>query len=122
MTDEHERILKHAISHYGEAHQIDKAIEEMSELTKALLKLRYAAKGYELDILQKAVAEEIADVGIMLRQLRMIFDFDTDILRYEEEKVQRLQRQMKKELGIVAWMPLPDPYNASPTWAERSEE
>lgn len=98
MTDEHERILKHAISHYGEAHQIDKAIEEMSELTKALLKLRHAEKDYELDILQKAVAEEIADVGIMLRQLRMIFDFDTAILHYEDEKVQRLQRQIRKEV------------------------
>lgn len=97
MTDEHKRILKHAISHYGETHQIDKAIEEMSELTKALLKLRYAEKDYELDILQKAVAEEMADVGIMLLQLRMIFDFDSTILQYEEEKVQRLQRQIRKE-------------------------
>ena len=98
MTDEHERILKHAISHYGEAHQIDKAIEEMSELTKALLKLRYAEKDYEREILQEAVAEEIADVGIMLRQLRMIFDFDATILQYEDDKVQRLQRQMRKEV------------------------
>ena len=97
MTDEHERILKKAIEHYGDGTQIDKAIEEMSELTKALLKLRHAEKDYELDILQKAVAEEIADVGIMLRQLRMIFDFDSTILHYEDEKVQRLHRQIRKE-------------------------
>ena len=97
MTDEHERILKKAIEHYGEAHQIDKAIEEMSELTKALLKLRYAEKDYEKEILQEAVAEEIADVCIMIRQLRMIFNFDGTILCYEDEKVRRLQRQIKKE-------------------------
>ena len=97
MTDEHERILKKAIEHYGEAHRIDKAIEEMSELTKALLKLRYAEKDYEKEILQEAVAEEIADVSIMIRQLRMIFNFDGTILCYEDEKVRRLQRQIKKE-------------------------
>lgn len=97
MTSEKMNVLERAINTYGNDAQIDKAIEEMSELTKALLKLRYAAKDYEHDILQEAVAEEIADVGIMLRQLRMIFDFDATILHYEDEKVQRLQRQMRKE-------------------------
>jgi len=33
-------VLQTAIDHYGSERQIDKAIEEMSELTKALLKLR----------------------------------------------------------------------------------
>lgn len=97
MNEEDERILKHAIQHYGKDRQIDKAVEELSELTKALLKYRYASEGYETSILRDSVAEEIADVGIMLRQLRMIFGFDTLILSYEGKKIERLNRRMRKE-------------------------
>lgn len=39
------QILQDAIKHYGAEHQVDRAIEEMAELTKALLKMRRPGKG-----------------------------------------------------------------------------
>ena len=46
-------VLIKAISHYGSEHQIDKAIEEMSELIKALMKYRYCVRQYEKDIVKE---------------------------------------------------------------------
>ena len=62
-----------AVEQFGDDAQILIAIEEMSELSKALLKwLRY--KNFDQgrrDELLKAIAEERADVGIMLNQLEV---------------------------------------------------
>ena len=79
--------LEKIIGTYGEQAQIDIAIEEMSELTKALLKHRRAKikdSSIEYDI-----AEEMADVKIMLEQLEIIFDNSADVSRYMEYKVNR---------------------------------
>lgn len=66
-------ILNEAIDKYGTLGQIDKAIEEMSELTKALLKERYARmiNNHLAEI--DNVCEELADAVIMLNQLVLIF-------------------------------------------------
>jgi len=87
-------ILEKAIETYGEDAQIDKAIEEMSELTKALLKDRHRTKDYEEDILFDAVAEEMADVHIMLEQLSMIYNNAEQVCRYQNEKLKRLEKRL----------------------------
>lgn len=66
-------ILNKAIDHYGKSGQIDKAIEEMSELTKALLKERYARMTNNHLAEIDNVCEELADAVIMLNQLVLIF-------------------------------------------------
>ena len=85
-------ILNKAIETYGEHSQIDKAIEEMAELTKALLKLRYCEKDFERQIVQDAVSEEMADVEIMLTQLHMIFGNTKKVEEYQIKKIKRLDR------------------------------
>lgn len=90
-------IMDSAIETYGKEHQIDKAIEEMSELIKALLKFRYAAEGYEMDILQDAVDEEMADVRIMMTQLTMIFDNAARQAAWKRKKLERLERKLAVE-------------------------
>lgn len=66
-------VLNKAIDKFGTSSQIDKTIEEMSELTKALLKERYARKTeHHLEAIAN-VCEELADVIIMLNQLEIIF-------------------------------------------------
>ena len=65
-------ILQKAINTYGEQPQVDVAIEEMSELTKALLKYR-RNEDMSVDRRLNNILEEIADVQIMLEQLRMIY-------------------------------------------------
>ncbi len=92
------KIMSEAIEKYGVESQTDKTMEEMSELTKALLKLRHAKPtGVEHDILIDAVAEEMADVEIMIIQLHMIFDNDRKVAEYREKKLARLERRLKSD-------------------------
>lgn len=91
-------VLLRAIETYGEKAQIDKVLEEMSELTKALLKLRYAKPtGVEKDILMDAVSEEMADVEIMLEQLHMIYQNDKKVSEYRQKKIERLERRLNSD-------------------------
>lgn len=97
MTQEREaKILEGAIKTWGEEAQIVVAIEEMSELTKALSKyLRYyvAEQGDHGQIVAD-IREEMADVGIMLNQMELIFGDPT-----EEEilKLLRLEQRIEAE-------------------------
>ena len=94
-------ILQRAIDTYGEMRQVDKCVEEMSELTKALLKLRYAKPtGVEADILRDAVSEEMADVEIMLEQLHMIYQNDNKVNEYRQKKIERLERRLNGHNGV----------------------
>lgn len=92
-----EGILRKAIATYGKTAQVDMAIEEMSELTKALCKERR----YELTPGKHATAhanviEEIADVMIMCRQLLIIFDKDNEIQSEINYKINRLNERLKE--------------------------
>lgn len=67
-------ILQGAIDAFGESAQVDILIEEMSELTKALIKARRSKKPYNT----REVMEELADVTICLCQLEIILDMHWD--------------------------------------------
>lgn len=78
-------LYEQAVAQFGEEHQILIAIEEMSELTKALVKyLRY---GGNPDILA-SIQEERADVEVMLNQLHVIFG---DCSKEECQKLEHLR-------------------------------
>lgn len=62
-------VLRNAIRTFGNDSQIDMLIEEMSELTKALLKARRSGRK---DYHMPQVLEELTDVEICLDQLRLI--------------------------------------------------
>lgn len=99
MTQEREgSILEGALVTFGEDVQIDMMIEEMSELTKALLKERRsldASSGVdELEKLEDSIREEIADVQIMLNQMQLIFGDCTD---WEIKKLERLAERLRRE-------------------------
>ena len=63
---EYETIYNKVLIKYGTDRQIDKLIEEMAELTKALMKYKY---GFENN-----VPEEFADVEFLLKQLKPVFN------------------------------------------------
>lgn len=97
MTQEREaKILEGAIKTWGEEAQIVVAIEELSELTKALTKwLRYYLTSHgDYEQIVADIREEMADVGIMLNQLCLIFGDPT-----EEEilKLLRLEQRIEAE-------------------------
>ena len=95
-------VLKSAICAYGSSAQIDMAIEEMSELTKAMLKKRRADSAEGPDSIAALAAlsnirEEMADVIIMLTQLMMIYGDRNTIGNDIEKKILRLKRRLEKK-------------------------
>ena len=66
------RNLNTIVETYGNDAQEDMAIEECSELIKAILKFRRSDE--KTAEMREAVIDEIADVQIMLTQLEIIFN------------------------------------------------
>ncbi|WP_287827079.1 hypothetical protein [Oscillibacter sp.] len=91
-------LLTRAVKTYGKDAQMDMAVEEMAELTKALCKVKRAAPGCETAAAVSNVFEEIADVQIMLDQLRIIFGGST--IDLEDGKLDRLKRRLDRHDGI----------------------
>ena len=90
--------LKKIIEAYGEDSQVHIAIEEMSELVKALLKYRRAVEyGGDAEKCKAHITEEMADVWIMLFQLELIFR-NADAIRSQiEYKIERQLKRIKEE-------------------------
>lgn len=70
-TTNRPEVLQECVNTYGAEAQVDMAVEEMSELTKALLKYRRkeAQGSKDLEAARENILEEVADVIIMLTQL-----------------------------------------------------
>ncbi|MEG0941923.1 MAG: hypothetical protein RSE64_08510 [Oscillospiraceae bacterium] len=90
------KILECAIETFGAEAQIVVAIEELSELIKALTKF-LRADGSQTEAVLENIREELADVSIMLNQLELIFGGYSDI---ECAKLERLI-SMLEERGAV---------------------
>ena len=85
------------IDAHGTKVQEDIAIEELAELQKAILKhRRYRSEETEQDII-----DEIADVEIMLEQLKIIYSCRNDVEKRIEYKIEREIKRIKKKYSIV---------------------
>lgn len=94
-----EKIFEVAES-YNIEDQIDVLIEEMSELTKALLKNRRAQNGHTdtpVGHTVQNIIEEIADVQIMLLQINYLGDFEDDVIDIMNYKLDRQLERIKKQ-------------------------
>lgn len=91
FSKEQTATLLQALNTFGIDKQLDIAIEEMSELTKAIIKhRRYASREtYE------NLCEETADVAIMIEQLFLSTKRD-DIAKYAVAKIERLKQRLEK--------------------------
>lgn len=86
-------VFKAAIEVFGEAAQVTMVFEEMAELQKELCKwLRGNTDAAE----RYRIAEEIADVEIMLDQMKILFEIDGTARTYRLEKVARLAGRVEK--------------------------
>lgn len=81
-------VLQRALDTYGSALQIVVMMEEMSELQKELCK--YLRGKYS----PANIAEEIADVEIMLEQMKMLFCCADDVRNERRRKVERLKERL----------------------------
>ena len=91
-TEERRALLDRAITAYGAPAQMDMAVEEMAELTKALCKVKRVSCAAEAKAVLENVVEEMADVQIMLDQLRIIFG--RSAAEAEEYKLERLKKRL----------------------------
>lgn len=102
MMDERERrnIMTRAIQHFGETAQIDMAVEEMAELTKAICKVKRAQAGAEMG----AAVENVVEEDKLRRLLARINSWKESKLRrwlceQEREAADEVLRIAKEEGG-----------------------
>lgn len=100
-TTNRPEVLQECVDTYGAEAQVDMAVEEMSELTKALLKYsRKEAQGSkDLEAARENILEEVADVIIMLTQLIMIYGGRDLVQETIENKVDRQIKRLANTEG-----------------------
>ena len=92
-----ERIMRQAIETYGVQSQCDVAIEEMAELTKAIVKIRRVADDYKkTQAALENLLEEIADVDIMIDQMKIMWG-PKQVEEYRKKKLERLERRLNDD-------------------------
>ena len=85
-------VYAKAIITYGVEMQSTVAIEELSELQKEICKM---LRGIEN---KDHLTEEIADVQIMLDQLKIMYDiYEGDLSLVKIQKIERLKERLKDE-------------------------
>ncbi len=83
-------VLQKAINEYGTTVQTVVAIEEMAELQKELTKSIRGVERFD------GLIEEMADVYIMLEQIKMLYGIDESMLvKTTAEKLNRLNKILK---------------------------
>lgn len=82
------RLYDKLANHYGTKPQCSICIEEMSELTKELVK---NMRGFENC---DKIAEEVADVEIMLEQVVRIYDIEADVEKWKNKKLERTKERL----------------------------
>ena len=85
------RIIKEAVKHYGKDNQLNVCIEELSELIKELCKDKRGQGNAD------HIAEEMADVCIMLGQLSEIYQNTSEVNKWIVNKLNRLDFRMNVE-------------------------
>lgn len=92
--EDREKVYMAALETYGEEAQITIMFEEMSELQKELCKYLRSAYPRNIEIVAH-IAEEIADVEIMLEQMKLLFEIDNAVEKFKSVKVERLKERLK---------------------------
>ncbi len=88
------KVCKEAVEKWGYTAQLHMAIEEMAELTQAICKAMRA----DSSISSHFVVEEIADVELMVTQLRMMAG-PALVDLYKQKKLDRLKERLEREAG-----------------------
>ena len=86
--EDRKKVYQAALRKWGADLQTMMAVEEMSELTKEICKIKRGKM--DLD----ALADEIADVTIMLEQLREIYGLNDAVCDHIDAKILRLQSRV----------------------------
>lgn len=82
-------IYGEALQKFGPEHQMNKFDEELGEFLAEWGRMRNG----EGDI--EKMAEELADLTVMLEQLRLIFNVNEKVCEYMDQKILRLQKRLE---------------------------
>lgn len=88
-------ILTAALNRWGPELQTAVAIEEMAELTKELCK--HARGAHNTD----AIAEEMADVYVMLSQMEILYGVEERVIWWHNAKLARLETRLEQEAAYA---------------------
>ncbi len=77
-------LYKKAMEKFGEIKQLNKAIEELSELIRAISRI-------ETENDKNNLSEELADVRIMIEQIERHFDLEDKVEVWKKFKLDRLE-------------------------------
>lgn len=88
-----DEICRAALETFGKAAQITMVFEEMAELQDVLCKF---LRGRVDASTSAHIAEEIADVEIMLRQMAILFDCSFTVDKFRRYKLERLAERIKE--------------------------
>lgn len=83
-------IYEKAVNKFGKTPQLIMAMEEMSELIQGLSKDIRGKRN------EDNISEEIADVEIMLAQLKIIYQNDVEVEKWKTDKLFRLQAKIEE--------------------------
>lgn len=86
---EEKSILSAAIAKWGDQAQVMMVFEEMSELQKEL------CKNWRGKANTEEIADEVADVEIMLAQLKMIYGIEGRVRDHRAFKLARLRQRLE---------------------------
>lgn len=90
MTDAERAIFQKALDTWGADAQALCLLEEMAELQDALCKYKRGRRSRD------DIAEEIADVGIMLDQMKLHFQIEEDVEAQRARKTARIKERLEK--------------------------
>ena len=90
-------VYEKAKATWGIDAQVTKAVEELAELQKELCKFLLDDGNME------HIAEEMADVKIMVEQLELILECKYDVKEFKRAKIQRLSDRLDAEIEKKCW-------------------
>lgn len=93
--------IPYLIGIYSEEEQLIKTAEETAELAQAAIKHRHSLISNDAESKSKSrqhLAEEIADVLIMIEQITYAEGFEDDVRKIIDEKI---QRQLDRIKGVT---------------------
>ncbi len=91
---EQQAVIEQAADTYGRLPQMDMAMEECAELIQAVAKVKRRPGSITFNNLY----EEMADVEIMIAQLKYLFACDAEVEKKKQFKLRRLNERLNIRL------------------------
>lgn len=96
MTTEHKLMCSKILQHYGVSSQLRKLAEECGEAVQAALKYDYKAD----EITKQALITEIADLEIMVQQIKLAVGYE-EVIKEVDFKLNRQLERIENEIQHI---------------------